>query len=1058
MTKADGSVIINTKVDTTGMTSGLKQIEGSVGGLGSALKKLGGIIAAVFAVKKIIEFGASCIELGSDLDEVQNVVDVTFGKMSGAIEQFSKEAAVQFGLSELAAKQYTSTLGAMYKSMGFTEESAAGMSIEMTKLAADMASFYNLDPDTAFQKIRAGISGETEPLKQLGINLSEANLEEYRLAQGIQTSYKAMNQQDKALLRYNYLLSVTKDAQGDFARTSGSWANQMKILRLQFDQIRADLGQGFIAIFTPILQVINKLLQGLAKLASAFKAFTQLITGKKGSSNTSAPSAIGEGDSAVSDIADTYANAADAADDYADAQQGVAQATKKAAKEATKYLSPLDEINRYTKEATEAAEDLAPNISNPGKAGKASNLPSASGGAGGSAGLAAVDFGQLEQGDTVVDKLAQKMKDLYDTIVKGCQPAVNALKNLWDNGLKKLGEFAFNSLLDFYNLFLKPVGAWVMGEGIPRFVNALNDGLMKVNWEKLRTSLQNLWKALAPFAVTVGEGLLWLWENVLVPFRTWTDNEVIPRFLGTLATAVTLVNNILVALQPAWQWFWDNVLLPIASWTGGVFLSIWDGINAALGAFAQWCADNPSVIQAITAGIAAFFAAWQFSKVLTGIDSLIGMISGGSGLLAALGKLAEMLGTGGVVGLAIGAAVAAGVWLYQNWDTIKAKATELKDWLAGRFTAIAAVLKEDWEIMRKAAAEKWELIKTKTHSIWNGLQTFVTGLWNGLVTKVTTTFENIRKTIADKWDLVKTKAESTWNNIKTTLTGKWNSIKSGAAEKFETIKTTIADAWSTIKSNTETKWSNIKDKATNAFKKIKESAEDKFAKVKSIIGDAWSAIKTGVTETFTGDDGVIANFKGFLGDMLESVTNIFTGDDGIISKFTGFLGDLVEGVKNIASDISEAFELAFSGVVDIIKAPINVIIGFINSMIENVVTAINDIVGKINNVGFDLPDWLGGGGWHPNLPYITEYFQIPELAKGAVIPPRAPFLAMLGDQKSGTNVEAPLETIKQAVAEVGGGGNINLTVYLDGKVVYENVIKRGKDQQIWSGHNPFELT
>ena len=1058
MTKADGSIIINTKVDTTGMTSGLKQIEGSVGGLGSALKKLGGIIAAVFAVKKIIEFGASCIELGSDLDEVQNVVDVTFGKMSGAIEQFSKEAAVQFGLSELAAKQYTSTLGAMYKSMGFTEESAAGMSIEMTKLAADMASFYNLDPDTAFQKIRAGISGETEPLKQLGINLSEANLEEYRLAQGIQTSYKAMNQQDKALLRYNYLLSVTKDAQGDFARTSGSWANQMKILRLQFDQIRADLGQGFIAIFTPILQVINKLLQGLAKLASAFKAFTQLITGKKGSSNTSAPSAIGEGDSAVSDIADTYTNASDAADDYADAQQGVAQATKKAAKEATKYLSPLDEINRYTKEATEAAEDLAPNISNPGKAGKASNLPSASGGAGGSAGLAAVDFGQLEQGDTVVDKLAQKMKDLYDTIVKGCQPAVNALKNLWDNGLKQLGQFAGNALFDFYNLFLKPVGTWVMGEGIPRFVNALNDGLMKVKWNVLRTALQGLWNALTPFAVTVGEGLLWFWENVLVPLNVWRANEVLPRFLETLSLLITAVNNILIALQPAWQWFWDNVLLPIASWTGGVFLSIWDGINAALGAFAQWCADNPGVIQTITAGIAAFFAVWQFSKVLTGIDSLIGMISGGSGLLAALGKLAEMLGTGGVVGLAIGAAVALGVLLYQNWDTIKAKATELKIWVAGKWEALKLAAGEKFAAIKKVLSDNWELIRREAHILWNKLTSFLGGLWDGLVTTATTVWEGLKKAIGDAWELIRRASETMWNKFTKFVGGIWDGLVTTATTVFESLKKAIDDKWTLITTTVTSVWTGIQTFLSDIWTGFVTTVTGVFSSIVETIGGAWDTISTAVTNAFTGANGIVTKFTGFLGDIADAVVSFFTGEDGIVTKFTGFLTDMVDGVIGIKDSIEDAFGTAFGGVMDIVKSPINAIIGFINGMVEKVIDGINTLIEKLNSFGFDMPELLGGGHVGFNIPLLNYPVAIPLLAKGAVIPPRAPFLAMLGDQKSGTNVEAPLETIKQAVAEVGGGGNINLTVYLDGKVVYENVIKRGKDQQIWSGHNPFELT
>lgn len=1080
MTKADGSVIINTKVDTSGMNSGLKKIEGSVGGLGSALKKLGGIIAAVFAVKKIADFAASCIELGSDLDEVQNVVDVTFGKMSGVIEQFSKEAATQFGLSELAAKQYTSTLGAMYKSMGFTEDAAAGMSIEMTKLAADMASFYNLDADTAFQKIRSGISGETEPLKQLGINLSEANLEEFRLAQGIQTSYKAMNQQDKALLRYNYLLSVTSDAQGDFARTSGSWANQVKILRLQFDSIRADLGQGFIAIFTPVLQVINRILQGLAKLASAFKAFTQLITGKKSSSSGGSGAANLGVDETMPEVADAYSDAADSADDYADATQSVAKATKQAAKEANKYLSPLDEINRYTKENADSDSSAIPGVSGSGKV----KTPTASTGSGtGASTLAPVDFGQLEQGDTVVDKLAQKMKDLYDTIVKGCQPAINALKNLWDNGLKKLGEFAFNSLLDFYNLFLKPVGAWVMGEGIPRFINAINDGLMKVNWEAIRTGLQNLWKALAPFAVTVGEGLLWLWENVLVPFGTWTANEVIPRFLETLATAVTLVNNILVALQPAWQWFWDNVLGPIASWTGGIFLTIWDGINAALGWFGQWCADNPGTVQAITAGIVAFFGAWKTAELIGGIGSLIGKITGAGGLMGALSTLAGALGPGGLIAVAIGAAVAAGIWLYENWDLVKEKAELLRAFLASKWELIKNKLTSVWNgivtfltgvwngfvtkattifgNVKKAIEDKWTLVTTNVKAVWNSITTFLAGIWNGFTTKATTIFGNVKKAIEDKWTLVTTGVKTVWNGITTFLAGIWNGFVTIAKTKFGDVKDKVASAWKSVYDKTSDKWGKVKTKVTNAAAKIKETADDKFEKVKTAVGDAWTAIKDGVINTFSGEEGVVAKVKGFFGDIKTNILGIFTGEEGVITKFGGFLDDLVAKVTGIKEDIGNAFAVVFGGIVNIVRLPINAIIGFINNMVTGVIDGINRVIYKLNTFGFSLPEIMGGGWVGFNitpLSYPVLIPEIPALAKGAVIPPNAPFLAMLGDQKRGTNIEAPLETIQQAVANViGSGGDQHITIYLDGKVVYENVLKRGRDQQIWSGHNPFEL-
>lgn len=116
---------------------------------------------------------------------MQNVVDVTFGQGASKINAWAKTTASAFGISELSAKQYSGTMGAMLKSMGLTTDASLNMSQKITELAGDLASFYNLDVDDAFTKIRSGISGETEPLKQLGINMSVANLEAYAMSKGI---------------------------------------------------------------------------------------------------------------------------------------------------------------------------------------------------------------------------------------------------------------------------------------------------------------------------------------------------------------------------------------------------------------------------------------------------------------------------------------------------------------------------------------------------------------------------------------------------------------------------------------------------------------------------------------------------------------------------------------------------------------------------------------------------------------------------------------------------------------------------------------------------------
>lgn len=200
------------------------------------------------------------IGLASDLVETQNVVDVTFEDSASTINKWAQEALNAYGITETKAKQYSSTLGAMMKSMGIADDQVLQMSMDMAGLAADMASFYNLDHDTAFEKIRSGISGENEPLKALGINMSVANLNAFALEKGMNKAFDKMTQAEQATLRYQYLLEATKDAQGDFARTGDSFSNEMRKLQTNLDRIKTEFGKGLLGVVTPAISLLNNVL------------------------------------------------------------------------------------------------------------------------------------------------------------------------------------------------------------------------------------------------------------------------------------------------------------------------------------------------------------------------------------------------------------------------------------------------------------------------------------------------------------------------------------------------------------------------------------------------------------------------------------------------------------------------------------------------------------------------------------------------------------------------------------------------------------------------------
>ena len=523
-----GNLVIKT---ASKIGSGIKTIIGwfqrlgnGSSGIKTASFNLGNLLKTAIgfkAIRVLANLGKSAIGFCSAITEIENVVDVSFGSMADEAYKFASTAKEQFGLSELAAKQYSGTMMAMMKSSGVAQDAASKMSISLAGLAGDIASFYNIDTDTAFQKIRSGISGEIEPLRQLGINLSVANMEAYALSRGITTSYNAMSQAEKVALRYNYLMSVTGDVQGDFARTSGTWANQVRLLTLNFQSLSAVIGQGLIAGILPAIQALNALMSKLMQAANVFRNFMYVLMGKK----------LKGSQSGVSDIVSNLGGIETAGDD---ASSGLDDATS-SAKKLKKALSvlPFDQLNQ-----------LADNSDNSGTASK--SLGSGLGDLADSfAGIQDSLDEVLTVDETPINKWASKIRKAFlakdwegvgttiaDMLNLGMSKVYEVIN--WKNVAPKITEFtdaftrAFNLLntrLDFDLL------GRTIGTGINTAVNTLNqligdggidfgligrnigDGLIgsldEINWTNLGELLGNKfmisWKMLSGFVKRMSE-------------------------------------------------------------------------------------------------------------------------------------------------------------------------------------------------------------------------------------------------------------------------------------------------------------------------------------------------------------------------------------------------------------------------------------------------------------------------------------------------------------------------------------------------------------------------
>lgn len=268
----DTAAIQEAREELARASAALDQLEDHTNKSTDAFSRLAKAIGLVMIARKALDTIKTGIDYASDLAEVQNVVDVTFGSATEAINSWSKECLAAYGMNEVSAKRYAGTIGAMLKSSGLAGDAIVDMSKDMVGLAGDMASFYNLDLETAFEKIRSGISGETEPLKQLGINMSVANLEAYALSQGITTAYNEMSQAEQVMLRYNYLMSTTADAQGDFARTQDSYANQTRLLSESWLEFTGVMAEQLLPVLTTIVSWLNNIVAFLTENADMVSA------------------------------------------------------------------------------------------------------------------------------------------------------------------------------------------------------------------------------------------------------------------------------------------------------------------------------------------------------------------------------------------------------------------------------------------------------------------------------------------------------------------------------------------------------------------------------------------------------------------------------------------------------------------------------------------------------------------------------------------------------------------------------------------------------------------
>ena len=482
------------------------------------------------------------IDISADLTEVQNVVDVTFGKYKTMVEDMAATSITDFGMSELTVKQISSRFQAMGSAMGFAQGRMADMSIELTKLTADMASFYNMEQKDVAEDLESIFTGQTRPLRTYGLDLTEATLKEWAMKQGMDANIDSMSQMQKTMLRYQYVLANTTNAQGDFQRTSETWSNQIRILKQNFEQLAIIVGRVFINSLKPLVKALNTAMTHIVAFAQTISDALGKIFGWKYEANTGGiANDLDDGAGAADDLSDGLGNAADNA------------------KKLKQQLQGFDELNVLTSNVDKA---------NAGGAGTGSGVTSAG----------SVDVGKwveeekkffdsfidnlYELGNYIGTTLSDAMKNIkWEEVYQGAKDfgkgLASFLNGLIDSDLfADLGKTiagALNTALYFLNTFGKEFNWTRFGESLAEGVNNFFDTF---DWEVAADTINKWVQGLRDTLVTFLKNLKW--KDILASIGEFLGNielETVGIIIGAVAlktgaTALsTMIGSAMTALM-----------------------------------------------------------------------------------------------------------------------------------------------------------------------------------------------------------------------------------------------------------------------------------------------------------------------------------------------------------------------------------------------------------------------------------------------------------------------------------------------------------------------------
>lgn len=1045
----------------TGFSNTTKSIKSTRSGFRGLASTIGKFYATYWLVMRAVGKIGSAVDLASQLTEVQNVVDTTFGDMASKVDDFTKTSIQDFGMSELTVKQISSRFQALGTSIGISSEqvangtavankalmsqnntlykttdSMADMSLNLTRLAGDMASFYDVDQADVAKSLQSIFSGTIAPLRRYGLDLTQATLSEWAMKNGLDANIKSMTQAEKVLLRYNYVMANTQAAQGDFAKTANTWANSVRVLKQEFQAWGSIIGSVVINALKPFVQALNKVMlkvisftRTVADALGAIFGWTIEISGRGATADGMEDIAGGVGD--IGDNADS---------------------SNKKAQKLKKTLLSIDEIH--------ALDDN----SDSGSGG------SGSGGSGGGGAGGGVDS-SLKKTDGLLEKYKSSIKDLYSLGKYIGDALASAMESIdWKKIYQKADNFG-KGLADFLNGLISPRLFYDLGATIAGSLNTalhfLNSFGTTFDWTNFGLSIANGINGFfenfdfALLAKTINawvQGIYTMlttaiknvsWKDVLkgiTDFLSNLDIKTVEIIVGTLlikkiislklgSVALAFIGKSLskaiaqaiaskigfelvegagigTAIMQAFKTIFASLSTNLGLLIEGLFsgLSLGDAITAAFGTGAvDLLATIGSAFSAIAGTILSIV---NFVKMLkdgfSWVNELL-MVIGVA--LATIGAI--LAGVAALPAVIVGAIVAAVstivVLVKDNWNTICELFSTAGEWFNGNvIEPVVSFFKDMWKTISGFFGSLWKDIVT----VWQGASKWfsstviepIVGFFKGFATRAQQIFQGVWIIIQAIWIVA-----SSWfnNNVITPISNLFNFLKTFIQTTIQTAKDFVFSTWQGVAS-----WFS--------------------GTVIQPISNFFNMLKAGITSA-------LSVAKNFVISTWQGVASWFNGN--VISPITNCFNIMKNGITN-------AFNYVWSSIRGGVTGAMNYVISKIENGVNFVVSGINSLLRGFNKV-VSMAAKVAGANW--NGVSLVPKVHIPRLASGGIFPRGEDGMAfinhneLVGKFSNGRNVVANnqqiTEGIKQAVMEGMAQVMMNSNTGGNSAPIIENVFK-----------------